>query len=323
MFLGFGLFCALYSSLSCRWYVFTPADVVRNDWSFLPLNSTEVASIGLFRYQIGGDNTAFEDPRHGQCAQYNPLFLGSDYAWLYTAQICLVLGPVMGVVAWLFAMTGVNKHPTAFFLLVATGIQTTAVVASMTWCDEFYNCPWLLGSLANAVAACLFFLSWLVAMFCLQKEKQKEDDSDASSWHSNSANGDTKGSFQWEDDTIIPSEPVIREVRCAPDPQPVPVPVPDVPMRSYPPKIKDAVKEKAVRNYADLMVEAKALLRKRREQEMEEGLMTTAENDGFMEITEEEVKEEEQATMAEEEGDEMDAAERGMVEIDITAEEKD
>ncbi|KAG7349280.1 hypothetical protein IV203_011877 [Nitzschia inconspicua] len=217
MFVTFGLFCAFYATLSCRWFVFTPADVARNDWSFLPLNNTDVSSIGLFRYQIGGDDASdFEDPRHGQCAQYNPLFLGNDYSWLFTAQICLVLGPVMAVVAWIFAMIGVNKNPTSFFLLVATGVQASAVVASMSWCDEFFDCPWLLGSLANVVASCLFFLGWLLAMFGLKKEEVEQDEI-GESCHSNSANGDTKGSFQWEEDTILPSEHS-SETRSIPDP---------------------------------------------------------------------------------------------------------
>ena len=194
---GLGIFFCIYGSLSCRWFVSTQDEATLEEWDFLPSDKV-VPTIGLFRYQVaGGSDTTQGEPfapssENIQCQQYTPLFLGSDYSWIYTTQICVVLGPIMTIVAWIFAILGVNKNPTAFFMLLATGLQAASVVASMGWCDEFWNCPWLAGSLANIAAASLFFLSWLLAMFGLKTEEQcseKDGDSTNSNFYSTTAKG--------------------------------------------------------------------------------------------------------------------------------------
>jgi hypothetical protein len=116
------------------------------------------------------------------------------------------MGPVFATVAWILAMIGVNKNPTAFFLLLATGVQAASVVASMSWCTEFWDCPWLFGSLSNVAAACLFFLSWLLAMCCLAKEQRKKEndtDDDEEEHHSTIAYGSAS---QAEDSSIFFAE---------------------------------------------------------------------------------------------------------------------
>jgi hypothetical protein len=90
---------------------------------------------------------------------------------MFTAQLCVVIGPILAFVAWLLAMIGVNKYPTGFFLLMATGVQASSIVSSMSLCQEFWDCPWLLGSLSNIVATCLFFLCWILSVCGLLKER--------------------------------------------------------------------------------------------------------------------------------------------------------
>lgn len=305
IFVTFGVFCAVYSSLSCRWFVFTPADIVRNDWSFLPLNDTKVASIGLFRYQVGENDVSFDD-RHGQCVQYNPIFLGNDYKWLFMAQVCLVLGPIMACVAWLFAMIGVHKNPTAFFLLMATGVQASAVVASMSWCDEFFNCPWLLGSLANAVAAFLFLLSWILAMFGLEKEKDEEqqDDESEGSWHSNSANGDTKGSFQWgEEETVVFYGPDSGTIS-------VPEPEPAQPARKPSQVVNDPILRNSIINLALMKKEMNERIRSMNVQRIQETEEENIDDDNNGDAEGSHPKEK-SARLETIQDDEMDAAEKG------------
>jgi hypothetical protein len=189
---GAGIFLAMYATISCRWFVFddtinnsTGNNSVENDslFSFLPsINST--ASVGLFRYQTKiGDGRIIEDEPNILatstilCTQYDPLFqLGT--IWMFTAQICVILGPIFAFVAWLLAMIGVNKHPAALFLLLATSVQAASVISSMTLCDKFWDCPWLLGSLSDVVATALFFLSWLLALCGLMREEAADDDED-------------------------------------------------------------------------------------------------------------------------------------------------
>jgi hypothetical protein len=181
LFCAFGIFFSIFATLSCRWFVFNHDDESVQDWDFIPHKNNTI-SIGLFRYQATdiNFNDEAEEPflttSNIRCSQFDPLFLGRDYDMMFAAQICIILGPILAFVAWLLAMIGVNKHPTGFFLLLATGVQAASVVASMSWCDEFWDCPWLLGSLSNIVATCLFFLGWLLSVCGLVKETPQKQD---------------------------------------------------------------------------------------------------------------------------------------------------
>lgn len=152
-------------------------------WDFLSLpnhdgdtTSLNSTNIGLFRYEsILKDNTS-------TCVLYSRLFVGRDYPWLQTAQLCCIFGPLLGLFAMLTTWF-LNKHPARSFvsgslLLLAAGVQSASVVASTSYCQAssggFWDCPWLMGAHANILAAVLFFLGWLVAIGGICKKKKKK-----------------------------------------------------------------------------------------------------------------------------------------------------
>ena len=162
---------------------------------FIPSNidHTTVQSVGLFRYQSSStttenfvtepklDDDDDDDERRIQeesllhhCVRYEPLFR-LEMTWVFVSQICVLSGPVIAFLAWLVAMLGVNKYPAALLLFLATGVQATSVIFSMSLCENFWDCPWLLGSLADVVATGLFFLSWLAAMCGLVVRKNRKN----------------------------------------------------------------------------------------------------------------------------------------------------
>ena len=163
----------------------------RSSLPLLPSNidHTTVQSVGLFRYQSSSTTTdtsvteqkSDDDERRIQeesvlhhCVRYEPLFR-PEMTWVFVSQICVLSGPVIAFLAWLIAMLGVNKYPTALLLFLATGVQATSVIFSMSLCENFWECPWLLGSLADVVATGLFFLSWLAAMCGLVVRKNPKN----------------------------------------------------------------------------------------------------------------------------------------------------
>jgi hypothetical protein len=199
VFVGVGIFLTVYAAVSCKWFVFDNDDIidatnleyeipfsVSVSVSFPPVgaNIAAVQSLGLFRYQTGtmmtttaADDSDVRTPitlTH-QCTRYEPLFQ-SDMTWVFVAQICFLVGPMVALIACLVAMIGANKYATTFLLFVATGVQATSVIFSMSLCETFWECPWLLGSLADVVATGLFFLSWLLAVCGLVRAKYKDVD---------------------------------------------------------------------------------------------------------------------------------------------------
>jgi hypothetical protein len=174
----------MYASLSCRWFVFTYDDPKSISSGILHFNNS-IVSIGIFQYQT---TTPVNSPNF-VCTKYNPLFQGSEFLWFFTAQICVVVGPVIAVVGWMMAMIGVSKQLTATFFFIATGVQASGVVASMSWCDEFFNCPWLLGSMANVASTFLFLLSWLLAICGRIREQTKQEEDQTDDFDSTTAIG--------------------------------------------------------------------------------------------------------------------------------------
>jgi hypothetical protein len=171
------MFFGSYAMLSCRWFVFDEDGIDADVFDFLgDVNST--ISVGLFRYQpLADDDDDSSSSSTVTCDQFDPLFLPGN-TWMIMAQVCVILGLILAFVAWVLAMMDVNKHPTTFFLLVATGVQASSVISSMSLCDEFWDCPWLLGSLADVIATILFFVSWLIATFSLVRKPDADDDND-------------------------------------------------------------------------------------------------------------------------------------------------
>lgn len=167
-FVGTGMFFALYATLSCRWFVVNVTLSGVEKWQSLPLdgnNGTATASIGIFRYHESlniSDGSFFSSDINGQCVQYDPLF--SDDKWKLTAQVCVILGPVLALVAFIVAMIDVNRNAFLSFILAATFVQSVSVIASMSMCDRYSNCPWLMGTLTNIFAACSFLVSFLIAI---------------------------------------------------------------------------------------------------------------------------------------------------------------
>jgi hypothetical protein len=176
-----GVFCAIYAGLSCRWFLI-------DDSNDVSANTTSAISIGIFRYQVSSSGV---DNDNVQCIPYNPLFLWKTHSWFFTAQICIVTASVLAICALVFAMIGVNKNPTAFFLFMSTGTQTACVASSLNWCDKLRDCPWLLGELFNALAACFFLISWIVAMCGIVKvdhvPRKPNDHEDRGSQYSTTA----------------------------------------------------------------------------------------------------------------------------------------
>lgn len=191
LFVGVGIFFGTFATASCRWFVFDNDGLDEGAFPFLP-DTNSTVSVGLFRYQsrIGGlNNEPLLSANTVLCTQYDPLFQRGD-TWMFMAQLCVILGPILAFVAWLLAMIAVNKHPTSFFLLLATGVQAASVISAMSLCNEFWDCPWLLGSLTDVVATTLFFLSWLLSMCGLVREQPEEEYPDIDSQFKSHLSGD-------------------------------------------------------------------------------------------------------------------------------------
>lgn len=175
LFIGIGIFFAISSTLSCRWFDYDSVSFQAFD---LVKDVNDTTAIGLFRYETSlPTSSALQDTTNNtsttieQCSQYEPLFVGNRFSMMSTAQICVILGPVFAFVAWLLSIIGVNKRPTSIFLLMAMIIQCVSVVAAMSWCDDFGSCPWRYGSIVNTVSAVLFCLAYFLSLWGLVKEE--------------------------------------------------------------------------------------------------------------------------------------------------------
>jgi hypothetical protein len=188
--IALGIFCAIFAMCSCQWFAFMHDEsgehYLIQDWSILPekdMNST--IGIGIFRYQttsidhnensntttssthMTAGNDAFTFMSNAKCVSYPKFWVGIDHQWKFTAQLCSALGTILAFVSCCVILVGADRFSVCVFLLLATGVQSATIISSLSWCDQYWNCSWLLGALANLTAACLFLLSWLIAMFGL------------------------------------------------------------------------------------------------------------------------------------------------------------
>ncbi len=207
LFCAFGLFLALYSTLSCRWFVFNQDNLSFEAWNFVP-SKNDTVSIGLFRYQTTPDANQEDLMKNlAHCSQFEPLFVGTGDPIIFTAQLCVIIGPIIAFVAWLLAMVGVNKGPTTFLLFLASSVQTTSIVASMSWCKSFWDCQLQPGGYSNIGAAGLFFLSWFLGVCCLvnqplpAKEIDVEESGDEESHTSRIVAWSSNMDFKFDDET--------------------------------------------------------------------------------------------------------------------------
>ncbi len=196
--LALGIFCAIFAIRSCRWFVFVQDESSENrlvlDWSFLPEEELEATiSVGIFRYQPFSviqtydddenlnatvatvaptpGNEAYTSTSNEDCVAYPEFWVGVGYPWKFTSQLCSVLGSILAFVSWCVMVVGANHHWIGIFLLLSTGIQGATVISSLSWCDQYWNCPWLLGSVVNLIAACLFCSCWVLAVWGLVEIK--------------------------------------------------------------------------------------------------------------------------------------------------------
>mmetsp|Transcript_5006 Transcript_5006/g.12839 ORF Transcript_5006/g.12839 Transcript_5006/m.12839 type:complete len:396 (-) Transcript_5006:861-2048(-) len=193
-----GIICAIFAICSCRWFVFSQDQSsdkrLLQDWTFLPERDMETTiSIGLFRYQnalIDDDdeslntsgnavNKAFVSTDKHQCTSYAGFWVGINYKWKFTSQLSIVLGTIFAFVSLCVIIVGADNFWISTFLLLTTGLQSATIISSLSWCDQYWNCPWLLGALINLMATCLFLSCWVLAMWGLiglkRKNKNKND----------------------------------------------------------------------------------------------------------------------------------------------------
>jgi hypothetical protein len=202
--IALGIFCAIFAIHSCRWFVFLQDESSENrlvqDWSFLPERDMDTTiSIGIFRYQTTSIDEAYDDDESSnatitstpatvgndaytstsneQCVSYPGFWVGIDYRWKFTAQLCSIMGTVLAFVTWGVIIVGADRFWVCIFLLLATGFQSATVISSLSWCDQYWNCPWLLGALVNLVAVCLFLSSWVIAMWGLVETRTNNSSS--------------------------------------------------------------------------------------------------------------------------------------------------
>ena len=181
-----GMVFAILAIRSCRWFVFVQGDYSHNrvfqDWTFLPERDMETTtSIGLFRYQntlinddddslsttIASTTSAYRVTDNDQCVPYTGFWVGIEHKWKFSSQLCIVLGTIFAFVSLCVIMVGADHFWICTFLLLTTGLQSATIISSLSWCDQYWNCPWLLGALVNLIAACLFLLCWVLAMWGL------------------------------------------------------------------------------------------------------------------------------------------------------------
>ena len=199
MFAILGISCAIFAIRSCRWFVLSVKDdntvyQFTTDKHEQHLNPNSTINIGLFRYETSNllfiehvqqngsdinssngnnnitihddddDDSNNDDDVH-QCEPYPRFWIGLDYKWKFTAQICVMVGPIIAFQSLCFTIVGAKRFWICTFLLLAMGLQAGTVISSLSYCDRYWHCPWLLGAKVNLIAACSFLLGWLCALF--------------------------------------------------------------------------------------------------------------------------------------------------------------
>jgi hypothetical protein len=193
VFVGIGICCALVAIRSCRWFVFLKNETNENrlieEWGFFPEIMNSTTSIGLFRhetnnnisYEVLYDDTTDTFNNNVRCEPYPKFWVGVDYRWKFTAQLFVMLGPIIAFQSLCLAIIGANRFWICTFLLLAMGLQTATVITSVSWCDRYWDCPWLLGAKVNLIAACSFLLGWLFAMLGLVDNNDNNNNNEQNS----------------------------------------------------------------------------------------------------------------------------------------------
>lgn len=197
--LAMGMFCAVFAIRSCRWFVFhhdeSSGNPLFQDWSFLAeIELESTITVGMFSYQPFYNDQEFDDdgslnmtvaavdtaagnedndPFFSQedCVTYPEFWVGTDYPWKFTSQLFIVLASIFAFASWSVMIASKDHVWIGSFFLLAAGLQCATVIASLSWCDQYWNCPWLMGAFANLMAAVLYTLCWALAVCGLVEVK--------------------------------------------------------------------------------------------------------------------------------------------------------
>lgn len=190
--LAMGMYCAVFAIRSCRWFAFhhdeSSGNPLFQDWSFLAeIESESTITVGMFSYQPFCSDQEFDDDgssnmtvaaldtaagneeeyylfNEEDCVNYPEFWVGTDYPWKFTSQLFIVLGSIFAFASWSVMIASKDHFWIGSFFLLAAGLQCATVIASLSWCDQYWNCPWLMGALANLMAAVLYTLCWALAV---------------------------------------------------------------------------------------------------------------------------------------------------------------
>ena len=199
--LALGMFCAIFAIRSCRWFVFRDDEFRGNplvqDWSFLEeIELESTITVGIFSYQpfyidqqfdddaasnatatpldtAAGNEVLYRSFSHDECVTYSEFWVGTDYPWKFTSQFFIILGSMFAFASWSVMISGNDHFWIGSFFLLSAGLQCATIIASLSWCDQYWNCPWLMGALANLMAAVLYTLCWILAVCGLVEVKAK------------------------------------------------------------------------------------------------------------------------------------------------------
>ncbi len=190
--LALGMFCAIFAIRSCRWFVFHDDESSGNplvqDWSFLAeIELESTITVGIFSYQpfyidqefdddeasnatavpldtAAGNEVLYRSLSHEECVTYPEFWVGTNYPWKFTSQLFIILGSMFAFASWSVMISGNDHFWIGSFFLLSAGLQCATIIASLSWCDQYWNCPWLIGALANLMAAVLYTLCWVLAV---------------------------------------------------------------------------------------------------------------------------------------------------------------
>ena len=219
VFVGFGICCAIVAIRSCRWFVFLQNETNENrlveEWEFFPDIMNSTTSIGLFRYETNNTLIPYEvyadtttdnlnNNNNIRCDPYPEFWVSApDYRWKFTAQLFVMLGPIIAFQSLCLAIIGANRFWICTFLLLAMGLQTATVITAVSWCDRYWDCPWLIGAKVNLTAACSFLLGWLVAMLGLVDRNDNGNYNEQNNSRAKKKNGDEIAAYDSDDSDSI------------------------------------------------------------------------------------------------------------------------